>query len=139
MSFLAFIVVTIGLAAMEWLLSLSIAVGLGTGNKGLTTDLIAAMMMVIAGTAFEMTGTTVRMQCLLPPEAFEVFPGIEADQKECQQYAEQIMSFGAMLKSTLGMNSVVAALVLYFAAKGAMWLINYHVAKRSTIRTNPSP
>ncbi len=139
MSLLTFIVVTIALTLMELLLSWSVALQWLNGRKGLASDLIAAIMMVIAGTAFEMTGTTIKMQCTLPQDFLASFPSFEADQKDCQQYAEQVISFGAMVKSTLGMNSVVAALVLYFAANGAMWLINNRMAKRATIRANSTP
>jgi hypothetical protein len=41
---------------------------------------------------------------------------VGVDMSECVAYGEDVASFGQLFKTTLGMNSVLAAIVLYFLA-----------------------
>ncbi len=107
MSIFAFILISIGLAIFEWLLSWSIASSPLVGEKGFGSDVLAAMVMVVIGGAYEMVGNHIAWQCRIPMQL------IGTDMTECIKYGESVMSFGEMIKTTLGINSVLAAILLY--------------------------
>jgi hypothetical protein len=119
----AFIIVSIGIALIEWLLSLCVAAHSLVGKKGFVSDVVAAIAMLVIGSAFEMVGRTVKLKCTIPNEALTTFEFLKSDMEECKEYGDQVMSFGQMVGSTVGINSVIAALILYFAINGLFWLV----------------
>jgi large-conductance mechanosensitive channel len=96
------------LALFEWLLSWSVASSPLVDQKGFVSDVLAAMVMVVIGGAFEMVGNHIAWQCRIPMQL------IGTDMTGCVNYGESVMSFGEMVKTTLGMNSVLAAVLFYF-------------------------
>lgn len=120
MSFWSFWGLTAVLAFMEWLGSWCIALKL-SGQKGLISDLIAATVMVIIGLVFGSTGQVIMLQCTIPESLGEELDILRADLQDCRDYGAEVISFGDMLKSTFGMNSIIAALLLYFILKAAYY------------------
>jgi hypothetical protein len=131
MSFWMFWAVTAVLALMEWLGSWCFALAVPGLNKGLISDLCAATVMVIVGSVFGTVGNVVKFQCALPSSLSESFSSIQTDMRECQEFGENIVTFGDMIKSTFGMNSVIAALVLYFAFKAGGYLLGKFLDRRA--------
>lgn len=131
MSFWMFCAATVVLALLEWLGSWCFALAVPGLNKGLISDLFAATVMVIVGLAFGRVGSVVEFQCTLPDSLSEDFSSLQTDMRGCQEYGASIVSFGDMIKSTFGMNSVIAALVLYFALKVGGYLLGKLFERRA--------
>ncbi|VVP27018.1 hypothetical protein PS903_04058 [Pseudomonas fluorescens] len=117
--------VTAVLALLEWLGSCAFAAGLYSGKKGLMSDLLAATVMVVFGLVFELVGNSLKIKCVMPQSLIELIPTLQADVSKCLADSKEVVSFGEMLTTTLGMNSVLAALVLYSALKLGFWLLGW--------------
>ncbi|MFG0268797.1 hypothetical protein [Pseudomonas sp. zjy_14] len=131
MSSFMFWAVTAALALMEWLGSWCFALSVPGLKKGLISDLFAATVMVVVGSVFGTVGGVIKFQCTLPSSMSEGFSLIQKDMQECKEYGENIVTFGDMVKSTFGMNSVIAALVLYFAFKIGAYLLSKFLERRA--------
>lgn len=71
-----------------------------------------ALVMFVIGGAFEVTGTTIKQPCNKARELANV------DVSSCIELAESTISFGEALQTSMGINVVLAAVVMYF-------LVNY--------------
>ena len=126
--------VTIGLALFEWLLSHSIASSELIGKKGLVSDVLAALVMVMLGLAFERAGNAGQLQCDVPEGLLESLSMLKSSVEGCREHAEEITTLGKMIRTTLGMNSVIAALVLYAVFEVARRLFLYWIARSARAR-----
>ena len=122
---LNFVVLVCFLAVFELALSYSIASSPLIEKKGLGSDILAAMCMVVIGVAFEATGDHISWRCKLPMDAVGI------DLSECVNYGNEVASFGEAVKTTMGINAVLFAILLYFLLKLAKFLIGLYFQRRS--------
>ncbi len=91
---------------------LSTIIGLKiSGEKNIGSDLIAAIVMVVIGTAYE----TVGFNILRPAQKIQEL-GV-ANPSESLELGRDLVSFGETIQTTMGMNAVLAALVFYAVIK----------------------
>mgnify|MGYP001762818991 FL=1 len=98
------------LAIFEFILSLLIALKIDS-EKNIVSDIVAAMIMVVIGGVYETAGYHILMPCQKLRDT-----GV-ANPKDCIEFGQTVMSFGETLRTTMGMNSVVAAIVFYAVIK----------------------
>ena len=107
-----FIGVTIALAVLEWVISYFIAFQTGGAGRGLRSDVLAAMIMLVIGGLFKLAGAYSALPCELYAKVVEEKQRL-INVAECIAPGKEMENFGDMFMSTLGMNAVVAAVVLF--------------------------